>query len=176
VAITTIVDPTEEEDLAMTTDSAPPPAPPPPVVERPGMVTAAGITLIVLGALTLLISLFLLIGIGLFAGAAGSIPESDMPAGFGGMMGAFAGMFFVLMLVVLAFGVLQLASGIKVLGGRSWARVTGIVVAAIAGLLAVSGLANSDGIIFSLILVAANGFVIWALLTTGPWFAARSAS
>ena len=160
----------------MTIDSAPPPAPPPPVVERPGIVTAAGITLIVLGALTLLISLFLLIGIGLFAGAAGSIPESEMPAGFGGMMGAFAGLFIVFMLVAVGFGVAQLVSGIKVLGGRSWARVTGIVVAAIAGLLALSGLANADGVIFSLVLVAANAFVIWALLTTGPWFAARSPS
>ena len=163
-----------------TSDSAPPPAaagpPPAPIaaVERPGMVTAAGITLIVLGALTLLVSLFLLIGVGLFAGAAGSIPESEIPAGMGGLMGAFAGVFFVVMLVVLAFGILQLVSGIQVLNGRSWARMTGIVVAAIAGLLALAGLAD-EGFIFSLILLVANGFVVWALATAGPWFAARAA-
>lgn len=160
----------------MTLDSAPPP-PPPPVVERPGSVTAAGITLIVLGVLTLLVSLLILIGVGLFAGAAGSIPESaDMPAGLGGMMGAFAGAVFVIMLIVVAFGVLQLVSGIQVLGGRNWARVAGIVVAAIAGLLALAGIGDSEGggVVFSLVLVAANGFVIWALATSGPWFATRA--
>lgn len=154
---------------------SPPPAPAP--VERPGTVTAAGITLIVLGVLTLLLGVILLIVGGLFAGAAGGMPESEVPAGFGGMMGAFAGAIIVFMLIVIAFGVLQLVSGIQVLAGRSWARITGIVVAAIAGLLALAGLGDSDGggVIFSLVLVAANAFVIWALATTGPWFAARAA-
>lgn len=155
-------------------EAAPPPPPPPAPAERPTTVTAAGITLIVLGALTLLVSLLLLIGVGLFAGAAGSIPESEVPAGFGGLFGAFAGAIFVIMLIVAAFGVLQLVSGIQVLGGRGWARVTGIVVAAIAGLLALAGIGDPEGMIFSLILVIANGFVIWALTTSGPWFATRA--
>ncbi len=155
-------------------EAAPPPPPPPAPAERPTTVTAAGITLIVLGALTLLVSLLLLIGVGLFAGAAGSIPESEVPAGFGGLFGAFAGAIFVIMLIVAAFGVLQLVSGIQVLGGRGWARVTGIVVAAIAGLLALAGIGDPEGMIFSLILVIANGFVIWALATSGPWFATRA--
>lgn len=156
--------------------SAPPPPPPPAVAERPGIVTAAGVTLIVLGALTLLVSVLLLIAVGLFAGAAGSIPESEIPAGMGGMFGAFAGAIFVIMLIVAGFGVLQLVSGIQVLGGRNWARIVGIVVAAIAGLFALVGLAGSDGggVIFNLIMVAANGFVVWALATTGPWFAVRT--
>lgn len=155
-------------------EAAPPPPPPPAPAERPTTVTAAGITLIVLGALTLLVSLLLLIGVGLFAGVAGSIPESEIPAGMGGLFGAFAGAIFVIMLIVAGFGVLQLVSGIQVLGGRSWARVTGIVVAAIAGLLALTGMGEPEGMIFSLILLIANGFVIWALATSGPWFAARA--
>lgn len=158
--------------------AASPPAPPPAAVhERPGIVTAAGVTLIVLGSLTLLVSLILLIGVGLFAGAAGSIPESEIPAGMSGFFGAFAGAIFVIMLIVAGFGVLQLVSGIQALGGRSWARIAGIVVAAIAGLFALLGLAGSEGggVIFNLILVAANGFVVWALATAGPWFAVRSA-
>ena len=159
----------------MTHDATPPPPPPPAVAERPTTVTAAGITLIVLGSLTLLLSLLLLIGVGLFAGAAGTIPESEVPAGFGGLFGAFAGAIFIIMLIVAGFGVLQLVSGIQVLGGRSWARVTGIVVAAIAGLLALTGMGEPEGMIFSLILLIANGFVIWALATSGPWFAARAA-
>lgn len=170
----------------MTVDSAPPPPPPaapppaapPPVAERPGIVTAAGVTLIVLSVLTLLLALILLIGVGLFAGAAGSMPDAaEIPAGFEGMFGAFAGAFLVFTLIVAAFGVLQLVSGIQVLGGRSWARVTGIVVAAIAGLLSLAGIGGGDsgGVVIGLALVAANAFVIWALATTGPWFAARSA-
>jgi hypothetical protein len=164
---------------AATTDpSAPPPAPAPASAERPTLVTAAGITLIVLSVFTLLIGLFLLIGVGLFAGAAGSIPaDADMP-GMGGLVGAFAGAIFVFMLIVIGFGVLQLISGIKVLGGRNWARIMGIVVAAIAALLSLGGLGGGEDAnpIFSIVLLAANGFIIWALATSGSWFAARQAA
>lgn len=169
----------------MTQDAPPPPsayeqAPPPPAAtvppapERPTVVTAAGITLIVLSAFTLLIGLIMLIGVGLFAGAAGSIPDADMP-GVGGLVGAFAGAVFVFMLIVVGFGVLQLLSGIKVLAGRNWARITGIVVAAIMALLSLAGLGGGEDAnpIFSLVLLAANGFIIWALATSGSWFAAR---
>jgi hypothetical protein len=170
----------------MTQDAPPPPpsayepAPPPPAAtvppapERPTVVTAAGITLIVLSAFTLLIGLIMLIGVGLFAGAAGAIPDADMP-GVGGLVGAFAGAVFVFMLIVVGFGVLQLLSGIKVLAGRNWARITGIVVAAISALFSLGGLGGGEDAspIFSLVLLAANGFIIWALATSGPWFAAR---
>jgi hypothetical protein len=162
----------------MTYPSTSPPPAPPAVVERPGIVTAAGITLIVLGILTLLLALILLIGVGLFAGAAGSIPESEVPAGFGGMFGAFAGIIFVIMAIVAAFGIVQLVSGIQVLGGRSWARWAGIVVSAIAGLFALAGLAGNEGgsVVLNLVLAGANAFAIWALATSGSWFTARSAT
>ncbi|HVM24125.1 MAG TPA: hypothetical protein VM253_01835 [Candidatus Limnocylindrales bacterium] len=146
-------------------------APPTPAPTRPGTVTAAGIILIVLGAFTLLLGLLLLIGVGLFAGAAGAIPaEAEMP-GIGGLMGAFAGAIFIFTLIVVGFGVLQLLSGIKVLGGRNWARITGIVVAALGALFALAGLGGEGGQVFSLALLVANGFVVWVLATTGRWFA-----
>jgi hypothetical protein len=152
-----------------------PAAPPPPEASspsaaRPGIVTGAGIVLIVLGSFTLLLALILLLVVGLFAGAAGSLPaEADMP-GIGPLVGAFAGLIFVLVAIVGGFGALQLVSGIKVLGGRNWARITGIVVAAISGLFALAGLGDQGGQFFSLAMLLANGFVIWALATTGGWF------
>lgn len=150
--------------------SAPPAEPV--VIARPGMVTAAGITLIVLGVLTILLGLLLLLGAALFAGAGGSIEAPEMP-GMGGMFGAFAGIIFVLAFIVAGFGVLQLLSGIKVLAGRNWARITGIVVAAIAGVLALTGLGQADGAILNIVLLVANAFVIFALVTAGSWFSAR---
>ena len=146
----------------------------PPAMSRPGTVTAAGITLIVLGVITMLIGLLLLVGAGLFAGAAGSIPETAEMPGMGGMFGLFAGAIFVLTLLVIGFGVLQLVSGMKVLGGRSWARVTGIVIAIIAGVLALAGIGQGDGgVVINLAFVVANASVVYALATTGPWFSAR---
>jgi hypothetical protein len=44
------------------------------------------------------------------------------------------------------------------------------VVAAIAGLFALAGLGAEEGQIFSLVLVAANGFIIFALATIGGSF------
>ncbi|MGH2392829.1 MAG: DUF7144 family membrane protein [Candidatus Limnocylindria bacterium] len=145
----------------------------PPVAVRPGIVTAAGITLIVLGILTMLLGLVLLIGAGLFAGAAGSIPETAEMPGVGGMFGAFAGAIFLITFIVIGFGVLQLVSGINVLGGRGWARVTGIVIAIIAGVIALAGIGARDGAVISLALVVANAFVVYALATTGSWFVPR---
>ena len=150
-------------------DTSPPPAPHATApVTRPGIVTAAGITLMVLGVLTLLLGLILLLGAALFAGASG--PVNDELPGMGGFFGAFAGVIFVFVIIVAAFGVLQLVSGIKVMAGRSWARITGIVVAAIAGVMALAGIGNADGAAINLVLVAANAFVIFALVTTGGWF------
>ncbi len=150
-------------------ESGPAVATPNPPGGRPGIVTAAGITLIVLGALTLVLSLILLLGAAIFAGAAGGV-DTEVP-GLGGMFGAFAGAIFVVVLIVVGFGALQLISGIKVLGGQGWARITGIVVAVIAGVLALAGVGDPNGAILNIALVAANAFVVYALITTGPWFA-----
>lgn len=158
-----------QSDPTYPTDASPSPAPYAAApAARPGIVTAAGITLMVLGVLTLLLGLILLLGAALFAGASG--PVNDELPGMGGFFGAFAGIIFVFVIIVAGFGVLQLISGIKAMAGRSWARITGIVVAAIAGVMALAGIGNGDGAVINLVLVAANAFVIYALATTGAWF------
>jgi len=165
-----------------------PPASPPPyvasglparpaVMPRPGMVTGAGITMIVLGALIVLFGLFALVA-GAFVGGAANQINASTP-GLGGLAGAFAGVIIVIALILLAFGILDIVAGANVLGGRSWARITGIVIAAVLALLSVPGIFGggnngAGGPIISLILVAANAFVIWALATTGSWFAPRT--
>ena len=141
------------------------------------MVTGAGITMIVLGALITLLGLFVLIA-GVFVGGAANQINVSTP-GFNGLAGAVAGVIIVIALIFLAFGILDIVAGANVLGGRSWARITGIVVAAIFGLLSLPGLFNgrasgAGSPILSIIVVAANVFIIWALATTGSWFAARS--
>lgn len=154
------------------TAGTPPPAPA--AVARPGPVTAAGITLIVLGIITILLGLLLLVGVGLFAGAAGSAPEmTDMP-GMGGMLGAFAGAILVITLLIVAIGALQLVTGMSVLGGRAWARITGIVLGIIGGVFALAGIGQDGGVIVNVAFAIANGYVVYALATTGNWFTARS--
>lgn len=142
-------------------------------VARPGMITGAGITLIVLGVLTLLLGLIVLLGGALFAGAASGVDSIEMP-GVGGVFGAFAGVIIVLAIIALGFGVLQFVTGLNVLGGRSWARITGIVIAAVGGLFALAGIGDPNGATVSIVLVAANAFVIFALATAGPWFSSRT--
>jgi hypothetical protein len=148
-------------------------------VARPGLVTAAGVVLIVLGVLTLVIGVFGIIGAAAFAGVAGSLGETaDAPAGFGNMMGAFAGLVVVVVILVLAWGVLQIVAGAKSLSGRNWARITGIVVGVIGALLFLAGLTNPDagnGIFVNIAIAAAYVFVVIALAMGGSWFRARSA-
>jgi len=169
----------------MTPPASPPPSPPPYVagpspaasgtMQRPGMVTGAAITMIVLGALIVLVGLFVLI-VGVFVGGAANqfnVQFSEL----GGMAGAVAGVIIVIALIFLAVGILDIVAGANVLGGRSWARITGIVLAVIIGLVSLSGLfgdRNGGGIVLGIIVVAANAFIIWALATTGSWFAARA--
>lgn len=139
------------------------------------MVTGAGVTMIVLGALITLLGLFVLIA-GVFIGGAANNVNISTPA-FNGLAGAVAGVIIVIALIFLAFGILDIVAGANVLGGRSWARITGIVVAAIIGVLSLPSLfngGNGGSPILSIILIAANAFIIWALATTGSWFAARS--
>lgn len=179
------------------TESTPPPissdAPPAPATwstptatgtavapaQRPGLVTAAGVVLIVMGVLTLIIGLFAMLGAAIFAGAAGSLGETaDAPAGFGNMMGAFAGLIVVFVVLIVAWGILQIVAGAKAMGGRSWARITGIVVAIIGALFALSGLTSPDagaGIVISIAIAAAYAFVVFALATSGRWFGSRTA-
>lgn len=162
------------------------------VVERPGRVTAASIILIVLGALGLLIGLLVLLGGAMFAGAAGDPSvQAEIPGFPAGAAGALGGVIIVVAVVILAWSILEILSGAKALGGRNWARITGIVLSVLALLLFVLGLVTSltapapaavegaeaagpVGMVINLVIAAAYAFVIWAYATSGRWFAARS--
>jgi hypothetical protein len=144
------------------------------------MVTGAGVVLIVMGVLTLIIGLFGLLGAAMIAGAVGTVGESaEAPVGFGNMMGAFAGLIVVFVILILAWGVLQIVAGAKAMSGRNWARITGIVVAIIGALLALSGLANPEAggtVIINIVMAAAYAFAAFALATSGRWFGSRAAA
>lgn len=143
---------------------------------RPGTVTGAGITMIVLGALIVLFGLFALVAAAFVGGAANSI--NVQTPGIGGIAGAVAGVIIVFAVILLAIGILDIVAGANVLGGRSWARITGIVVAVILGLFGLASLGgggSNNGGIVGLIMLAANVFIVFALVTTGGWFASRTA-
>ena len=159
----------------------PPPGSPPPGYQwaaagppmRPGMVTGAAIVLLVLGVLTAILGLFALLAASIFTSGM-QIPGMEQfgenaAGAIGGVVAIFGG-------VIIVFGVLQVVSGINLFSARSWARILGIVlcvIGALFGLLALvpSGNASAQGSpIFGLILLLANGFVVWALATTGRYF------
>src|SRR5690348_3112098 len=86
------------------------PPPPPagrPVGAHPGIVTGAGVLLIVRGALALLLGLILLAG------------------------SSLSGLFTVAAIITLIVGALEIYAGITVLGLREIGRVIGIVLAAV---------------------------------------------
>lgn len=169
----------KDEDVTMTDatpgtgqgwPSTPRGAPPMP---RPGLVTAAGVVELALSVVIVLMGLVLLLGAGLFAGVSGSIPVPPEAPAIGGILGALAGAILVYAIIVIAYGVLQFVVGLNVLGRRGWARVTGLVLAVIGALFAAAGLTDGDqnGTALLIGVLAANAFVIYALATTGPWFA-----
>jgi len=147
-------------------------------VDRPGIVTAGSITLIVLGALSLLGGVLFMLGGALFAGADSS-EALDVPPGMEGMAGAFAGMLIFIAILVLLYGALEIWAGINALGGRSWARITGIVLSVIGAALFIGGLltATEEGAnpVLNIVFIAAYVFVIFALATGGRWFGRRAA-
>jgi hypothetical protein len=140
---------------------------------RPGMVTGAAIVLLVLGVLTAILGLFALLAASIFTSGM-DIPGMEQ---FGeNAAGAIGGVVAIVGGVFIVFGVLQILSGINLFSARSWARILGIVlcvIGALFGLLALLGSGNSSAQgspIFGLILLLANGFVVWALATTGRYF------
>jgi len=142
---------------------------------RPAMVTAAGVIMIIFGAILCLFGVLFLIG-GAFVGGSGAQFENQLP-GIGVTAGAVAGVIIVFAFIFLALGILDIVAGASVMSGRGWARITGIVLAAIFALFSLLGLGSSSqngGIVITLLVIAGNAFVIWALATTGAWFASRA--
>jgi membrane protease YdiL (CAAX protease family) len=154
----------------MTEPAPAPQAPPPAPAERPGHVTAAGIIHIVAGALGLLFGLLIVIFAALFGGAAGGIADQ-----FGrDMAGALGGIFLVLALVVIAFAALILVTGIKILSGRPWARITGIVIGVLGVIFSLGGMAGEEGnVVLNLVFAVAWAYAVWALFAHKAWFEAR---
>jgi hypothetical protein len=170
--------------------SGPPPPPsgyqpagyPPPgyqATTRPGGVTAAAIMLIVLGGLTAIGGILIMIGGGALAGAFG---------GLGGIVIVFG-------LIALAYAILEIISGAKILGLSPGWRIWGIVLAAVGAVFTVislignfsggdpefdpntfqfsSGGPNWGGIIFNLLFLAAYIVVIVLLVRNSRAFVRR---
>lgn len=112
---------------------------------RPGVVTAAGILLIVAGA-------FAILGGLLSFGAAG-----------------LGGIFVILAVILLAIGALEIYAGIQILGLRERGRVIGLVVAGIGAIFSLIFLITA-GDFTQIISLALDAFVIWALWTNAQYF------
>ena len=129
-------------------------------MERPGGVTFACVTSIVLGALGILGGLLL------FAwGAAFSI----IPIlGIFGFLAAMAGV------VVGGMGALGVATGVAGLRGAPWARWTMVVLYVLGALLGLTSIAAGAPVL----LVGLNGVALWFLLNedANRWYAAAGAA
>jgi len=119
-------------------------APAPVAASRPGTVTAAGWALIVIGVLTAAAGLFV--------------------SSFGIEQSVVA----IVTIFVLAIGAAGILAGILVLRLSPTGRVLGFVVA---GLGLASGLLQFDS--SSVLTLAVNGFIFWALATNGEAFRVR---
>jgi hypothetical protein len=130
----------------------PPPVPPPPSAypqpsapvqprTRPGVLTAAGVILLVIGVVDVL-------------GAAAAMREHSGPVGVS--------------IFQFALGSLQLIAGIQVLADRRAGALAGTIGAALQLLnsLLVAIFAPVEGII----MIGASAFVLWALTKNDAWF------
>ena len=148
-----------------------PPAPPPPMPERPGPVTAAAVILIALGVIVALFG-----ALSLFAGAVfPSVADSpEFREQFGDVSEALGGLFLVVGVIVLAYGMMEVLTGIFALSGRAWSRISGLIVAVLGILFSLLGvLPGEDGAGVSFVfvaLLAAYGYVAWVLASRGWWF------
>jgi len=101
-------------------------------LQRPGAVTAAAVILIVLGSLGCVFGVLAFVG----ASAVGG-------AGLGSIGGAAAGVLVAVGVVSLAFGVVEIIAGVKILSlSYAW-RIVGIVLSSIAVVFSLIGLIGS---------------------------------
>lgn len=129
-------------------------------------------------------SIYLIVMGALFAlgGAAcgilgGGVSQIDDASGFGGVLG---GSLLVIGLIALVLGILQIAAGAGALGGKGWARWTGIVISAILAVLLLIGALGSFGApngmtsaVTSLVIAALYAGSAWALVQASAFFSAR---
>jgi len=143
----------------------------PPV--RPGAVTAASIVMIVIGVLVAVLGLLIVLAGSLLSGVGGTTFSGQ----FANFPAAVAGLIVVIGAIFVAFGVLEVFSGIYLLRGRPWARITAIVLIVLGGLISLSGVLGgrgaNGGIVIALIFLVGYVYVIWAVSANGRWFAPR---
>ena len=140
---------------------------------RPGVITAAAIVLIVFGAILGLIGLLVMLGGALFS----SIKDQPELVGQLGSVSDAFGVFILIVGAVMAtWGGLQVFAAIFVLRGRTWARITAMILAILGALIGLSTIIPGENgvaplaIIISLVIVGAHAFAIWALASQGRWF------
>lgn len=87
------------------------------------------------------------------------------------------GVLVVLGVIVVLYGLGELAAGIGILAKRQWARILGLILALVAGLfttLALLGSLSADnargGLVFFLVFAVAYWFIVYALATGGRAF------
>lgn len=154
-------------------------APPQPVAvkgKRTVLAAIAGILLLLGGLGGILLGLLIAVVGGTFVSGLGQftdfgdIPElngADPAAVLGGVV-TFVG------IIIAAYSVAYLLAGIGVLRNSSWARVLGIVVGILSGLIWLSGVTNANqirdtasaggSIVFAIIMLAIHVYIVAALL------------
>lgn len=143
---------------------------------RPGRLIAAAVILIVAGVLVGLIGALIALSGALF-GTLSRTPEFQ--AELGRVPDAFGPFLAVVGGLVLLYGIVAAVSGIRILSGRSWARITGLVVAILGLMLTLAGVVpGANGFagvstIVSLAFLVAFAYVTYVLMTDGRWFTVR---
>jgi len=130
----------------------PPPVPPPPrrpPGDRPGVVTGAGVLLIVGGILGMLLGILLLGGAGTARGR--------------GAGGLFTG----IGLLSIVVGAAQTYAGIQVLNLREIGRTLGIGIAAVSAVFALLSVGRAPGAILTILI---DLFIIYALTQNKQYF------
>lgn len=120
---------------------------------RSGWLTTSAVVLLAVGALSALFGLIFLI-IGLAFGSAFTemmAVQPDVPSDVnaGAFSGIFTGFMVGFAIISLIWAAAHIAAGVGILGGRGWARITGMVLSVIGlafGILGVVGLIASVGI------------------------------
>ena len=152
--------------------------PPPPIVSnRPGTVTAAAIILIIFGVLFALFGLLFMLAGALFPALRDS-PE--LSGQFGSLPPSFGVFVLVVGAVLAVWGALEIVAAIFVLSGRTWARITAMVLAILGALISLASVipgpngVSPVGAVISGLFVAGHAFAIWALASNGRWFASSA--
>lgn len=146
-----------------------PPVPPPsgaPSGQRPGLVTAAGVLEIILGAVGILIGILFVTAGSLFVGAVSNVEGVDTGAATG-----LGGIFIVVAIIIALVGILEIYAGIQILKLRERGRMIGLVLAIISLVMNLLSIGRSSGT--SIVSILISGFIIYALVTTKEHFTAE---